>query len=220
LDHCAQLLLYASPRNLDPQHGSKAYDPWGELIAESGVESSDLGFQSDPTDENTGLVDMGARHYLPELGRFLTNDPLRGNPMESFSGNRYIYGLNDPASMWDPTGLMPMYCEQSSCESEKDLNAYRNATKQTTDAYWSAQVAAEVQAIQFISKHGEVGPQLSYGQWAWSRQMRESFRPGATVPDYCRTFPTRGAVTRLFECVNGAFGGPPEDFVMEALTGM
>jgi RHS repeat-associated protein len=79
--------------------GSKAYDPWGEMIAESGVESSDLGFQSDPTDENTGLVDMGARHYLPELGRFLTEDPA-GDGV-----NHYAYGGNDPVSMWDPTGL-------------------------------------------------------------------------------------------------------------------
>jgi RHS repeat-associated protein len=87
--------------------GSKAYDPWGVLIAESGTESTDLGFQSDPTDEDTGLVDMGARHYLPELGRFLTQDPMRGEPTAPFSQNRAIYGLNDPASLWDPTGYCP-----------------------------------------------------------------------------------------------------------------
>ena len=86
---------------------TQTYDPWGVVRTETGTTDTDLGYQSDPTDENTGLVDMGARHYLPELGRFLTQDPLRGEPTSPSSQNRYIYGLDDPASLWDPTGLCP-----------------------------------------------------------------------------------------------------------------
>jgi hypothetical protein len=43
--------------------GSYTYDPWGEPRSATTTEPSFLGYQGDPTDSETGLVDMGARNY-------------------------------------------------------------------------------------------------------------------------------------------------------------
>lgn len=58
-------------------------------------------FSSKRQDLHTGFVLFGRRYYLPEIGRWMTKDPL-GNP-ESI--NRYAYNLNDPVNRIDPQGL-------------------------------------------------------------------------------------------------------------------
>ena len=47
----------------------------------------------------TGLDLLGARHYNPRLGRFLSKDPIEGG-----SSNPYEYGGGDPQNKVDPTG--------------------------------------------------------------------------------------------------------------------
>ncbi len=81
----------------------QSYDPWGVLREDIG-EKPHLGFQSDHTDRDVGVVDMGARYYLPELGRFITQDTYTGQTASPLTQNRYVYGLDDPVSMVDPTG--------------------------------------------------------------------------------------------------------------------
>jgi len=46
----------------------------------------------------SGLVQMGARWYWPEIGRFVQQDRLR-------VPNRYVYGLDNPVRWVDPSGL-------------------------------------------------------------------------------------------------------------------
>lgn len=83
--------------------GMQSYDPWGALRDDVG-EKPHLGFQSDHADSDIGVVDMGARYYLPELGRFITQDTYTGVAGAPLTQNRYAYGLGDPVSMVDPTG--------------------------------------------------------------------------------------------------------------------
>ena len=49
---------------------------------------------------------MGGRVYDPRLGRFLSPDPIIGNPGSSQSWNLYSYAGNSPMSFTDPTGLV------------------------------------------------------------------------------------------------------------------
>lgn len=58
-------------------------------------------FSSKRVDTDTGLIFFGQRYYNPEIGRWMTKDPL-GTP-ESI--NRYAYNLNDPINRIDPQGL-------------------------------------------------------------------------------------------------------------------
>jgi RHS repeat-associated protein len=48
---------------------------------------------------------MHARYYNPTVGRFLSVDPLRGDPRSPQSFNRYAYVMNGPVSYVDPNGL-------------------------------------------------------------------------------------------------------------------
>ena len=50
------------------------------------------------------IVNMDGRMYDPVLGRFLSPDPFAQAPDYTQGLNRYIYCLNNPLSLYDPTG--------------------------------------------------------------------------------------------------------------------
>jgi RHS repeat-associated protein len=58
-----------------------------------------LGSDQRATELPTGVVAMGARSYVPELGRFLQEDPVEGG-----SANAYTYTFGDPVNSSDPSG--------------------------------------------------------------------------------------------------------------------
>jgi RHS repeat-associated protein len=79
------------------------YDSFGNIIADSNPGFSvPFGFAGGLHDRDTGLVRFGYRDYSPELGRFVSKDPL------DFAGgdtNLYAYVSNDPVNFVDPQGL-------------------------------------------------------------------------------------------------------------------
>jgi RHS repeat-associated protein len=93
------------------------YSPWGEAYT-SGSPAV-LGYQGDRTDPATTAVDMGARDYLPVLGRFTSRDPLFGNPAQPMSLNQYGYTFGNPVSSSDPSGLT---CVDGPCGGFVDGN--------------------------------------------------------------------------------------------------
>jgi RHS repeat-associated protein len=97
-----------------------AYSPWGVIRATTGTEKTDLGFQSDPTDIDTGFVDMTTRNYSPGLGRFLTEDVLFGDPMDPTSLNQFIYGQGGPVTYTDPTGMYIVGEAPGACATHSD----------------------------------------------------------------------------------------------------
>jgi RHS repeat-associated protein len=58
-----------------------------------------LGADEIPTELPSGVIDMGARSYVPQLGRFLQPDPIPGG-----SANAYTYTFGDPVNTSDPSG--------------------------------------------------------------------------------------------------------------------
>jgi RHS repeat-associated protein len=54
----------------------------------------------------TGLVYLGARYYEPELGRFLSLDPVLGSLSSPQTTNRYVYCANNPELYTDPSGAI------------------------------------------------------------------------------------------------------------------
>ena len=83
----------------------KTYDisPWGVVPADTGT-TTRLRLAGQQYDQGSRLYYMRARYYDPDLGRFLSEDPI------GISGglNLYAYAGNDPVNMWDPSGTSGM----------------------------------------------------------------------------------------------------------------
>jgi RHS repeat-associated protein len=85
--------------------GTYAYYAFGPVRAHTGA-STDWTYTGEQNDA-TGLEYLRARYYDPAIGRFLTQDPVRGFALSPQSLNRYPYVLNNPANLTDPYGYNP-----------------------------------------------------------------------------------------------------------------
>jgi RHS repeat-associated protein len=81
-----------------------AFDSYGNSISITGAEPAAAGrfaFAGREWDADTGLYYNRARYYDPELGRFVSEDPLGFSANDE---NLYRYGLNNPRTLVDPLG--------------------------------------------------------------------------------------------------------------------
>jgi RHS repeat-associated protein len=72
---------------------------YGEPLSEAPAKYSWLGSNQRSTELDSGIVNMGARTYVPDIGRFLQEDPVSGG-----SANAYAYVFGDPVSESDLSG--------------------------------------------------------------------------------------------------------------------
>jgi RHS repeat-associated protein len=75
------------------------YDVFGATRSQSGTSDTVFRFTGEQRDSDSGLYYLRARYYDPDIGRFLSQDPLPG-------GNLYAYVGNNPVNRVDPTGLV------------------------------------------------------------------------------------------------------------------
>ncbi|MBS2545293.1 hypothetical protein KGQ19_00275 [Catenulispora sp. NL8] len=78
--------------------------PYGEARGKAATTwPDDHTFLGKTTDTTTGLVDIGARKYDPNTGRFISADPVfQGTSPQAMGG--YAYTGNDPVNASDPSG--------------------------------------------------------------------------------------------------------------------
>lgn len=77
------------------------YDEFGRVSMDSNPGFQPFGFAGGLYDQDTGLVQFGARDYDPELGRWMRKDP---NLFAGASTNLYLYALAEPVNLTDPDG--------------------------------------------------------------------------------------------------------------------
>ena len=128
-----------------------------------------LGAMGLPTELPSGVVAMGARSYVPQLGRFLQPDPIPGG-----SANAYSYTFGDPVNTNDPSGD---YVEGAY------LNAFNeNQNREAVEREEAREAAARAAAEQAAREAAEAaaaaaGPQYSEGEeWeAWEEEGGEEY---------------------------------------------
>ncbi|EME5356882.1 type VI secretion system effector Tse5 [Pseudomonas aeruginosa] len=83
-------------------HWQGVPDDWRAVAPERQPGAQPIRFQGQYHDEESGLYYNRYRYYLPEAGRYASQDPLGlgGGP------NPYAYALNAPTLAYDPTGLI------------------------------------------------------------------------------------------------------------------
>lgn len=80
--------------------GRYDYSAWGAVASHTGTASTNLQFDGEYTDAETGLQYLRTRYYDPSTGQFLTRDPLF-----EITNTPFSFGFNDPVDIADPTGM-------------------------------------------------------------------------------------------------------------------
>ncbi len=111
-----------------------------------------LGGDQRATTLASGVVAMGARSYVPQLGRFLQTDPVAGG-----SANAYAYGSADPVNNSDPSGEsapgLPQWLYEVNNAIGQEIIAREAAREAALRA--EAQAAAAQAAAPASSEPGE-----------------------------------------------------------------
>lgn len=81
------------------------YDEFGRILSDSNPGFQPFGYAGGHYDHQTGLVRFGARDYDPDLGRWLSKDPIL---FDGGDTNLYGYVLNDPVNLVDPSGKIAL----------------------------------------------------------------------------------------------------------------
>ncbi|MCD4737526.1 MAG: hypothetical protein K8R53_15905, partial [Bacteroidales bacterium] len=89
-----------------------SYDAWGSrrspatwiLLLPAGEQLINKGFCGHEHLDLFGIINMGGRVYDPLLAYFLSPDPMNGIPSHTQDFNPYIYCLNNPLALVDPSG--------------------------------------------------------------------------------------------------------------------
>ncbi len=82
--------------------GTTTYDAYGNVLGTTGTSTSPLGYDSQYTNSDTGLIYLRARSYDPATSQFLSVDPQMMETRDAYS-----YAASDPTNQGDPSGLTP-----------------------------------------------------------------------------------------------------------------
>jgi RHS repeat-associated protein len=111
----------------------------------------------------SGVIAMGARSYVPQLGRFLQPDPIAGG-----SANAYSYTFGDPVNTADPSGeytiTIDAFDERYEGEQAAAAAAARAAEILAAEEA-AARAAAEANAAQ-VAREAELARILGEGAGA------------------------------------------------------
>mgnify|MGYP000414201716 CR=1 FL=1 len=104
--------LNASPNLATNETGAviwrESFLPYGKRRIDSAPSNENNQWYTGNREDATGMVYMGARLYDPQIGRFLSVDPVHFIESSPASFNRYAYANNSPYGYVDPNGELPI----------------------------------------------------------------------------------------------------------------
>jgi RHS repeat-associated protein len=122
-----------------------------------------LGAEQQPTELPSGVIQMGARSYIPQLGRFLQTDPIPGG-----SADAYAYTDGNPVNESDPSGALSWGFSKWAVELDNQMGQEVIAREAAREA---AEKAAREAAARAEAEHnaatasGAGGYEESPGEW-------------------------------------------------------
>jgi RHS repeat-associated protein len=89
--------------------GTYSYDAWGSTTDHTGNATTNLQYDGQYIDAETGFQYLRARYYDPATGQFITVDPVYRATLE-----HYNYSADNPLNLADPSGLFCIFGHDSS----------------------------------------------------------------------------------------------------------
>jgi len=211
-----------------------AYGPFGEEISSIGNSGNAMRYTGREADAELGLYYYRARYYDPEVGRFITEDPLGFGAGVNF----YAYVGNNPINASDPSGNVTLSINQMntknpgySIEDVTPLIHYTEVALETSVAvagatvvmagataglsYVAGQSYSTIMAPEFIvgatdvttSVLGSGAPAMSIaGVTAWGLSQLGNVADAISAPSPHTEFPSYAPDTGFSP---GAAGMPP-----------
>ena len=180
---------------------SYLHDPFGISLARTETVGTAFGFVGEygVMNEGTGLEFMRARYYSPEIGRFMTLDPIAVTSLGAYS-----YANNSPTSFVDPLGL-------ASCNSEDpDIDA----AYEIHYADWNAVTSKEFQTWgkRLVGLYAGVlnGVGAAYAYLAgWSESVVLAMKAISWAPELVELFGHHGGSHGSTDSGTGGGSGGP-----------
>ena len=101
------------------------YDAFGNMKKGPGPSANPFAFSAREFDPATGLYYFRSRYYDPEMGRFISKDPVAPHLDRPLSLNPYLYAANNPLRYLDPYGQDFTPAEEL-YSAESDARFYRD----------------------------------------------------------------------------------------------
>ncbi len=145
------------------------FSEFGEPMSVGAGRFGWLGGKSRRTELSSGVIQMGARSYVPALGRFLTPDPIPGG-----SANPYDYANQDPVNGFDLEGT----CTVKKCKAivQERLAKVRAHVAHLKAERTSARAVWRAKQEVFGTFRMNIGPVPVH--LPWEKQINEAIAAG------------------------------------------
>jgi RHS repeat-associated protein len=134
---------------------------YGVPTTESPPRYSWLGSGELATELSAGIMGMGVRSYVPQLGRFLQTDPVSGG-----SANAYAYVFGDPVNESDPTGAFADWFKEFAAKNAAEV-VVAVAARELAAEEEARRKAREAEELAHLGgSEGAAEPVGGYEGWA------------------------------------------------------
>ncbi|MGA8762835.1 MAG: RHS repeat-associated core domain-containing protein, partial [Candidatus Sulfotelmatobacter sp.] len=124
------------------------YDSFGKLATSTGTLTNPFQYTGREFDPETGIYEYRHRYYDQNVGRFLSEDPVR-SPIQT---DRYKYVRNSPLNRVDSSGLSDHSHSQSSCTlvSTLRLLLWTSESNRTPTSDWYFKDSHQMHAEEYV----------------------------------------------------------------------
>jgi RHS repeat-associated protein len=164
----------ATPQKLITETGYKVWeahsDAYGKTIITNNEFRNPLRFPGQYTDDESNLRYNYFRYYDPQLGRYITSDPI------GLDGglNTYGYVFGNPVKHVDPRGLVSSWSERFAAWRQVGWDNAWQASDDADTAETAAKDLVNNSDWYFSERDLAGGPLDSYRHCVWSCLMRQS----------------------------------------------